>query len=121
MTTGWLHAGLIGTVQRYWPGAADIDSAELDALLASAAIQCDAYAPKITYTVTNEDGTTETFEGYATDNYLHGQVLQARALYRSTMAGSGDQIGLDGQAVTVFPMDWTVKNLLRPKRGPWAR
>lgn len=118
MTTGWLHAGLIGTVQRYWPGAADIDIAELDALLASAAIQCDAYAPQITVT-TLEDGTT--VEGIAPDNYLHAQVLQARALYRSTMAGSGDQIGIDGQAVTVFPMDWTVKNLLRPKRGPWVK
>lgn len=121
MTAGWLGASQISIVQRYWPGADDLDPAELNALLTSSAIQCDAYAPKITYTVTNEDGTTATHEGYATDNYLHAQVLQARALYRSTMAGSGDQIGLDGQAVTVFPMDWTVKNLLRPKRGPWVR
>ena len=118
MTTGWLTSGQVSQVARYWPGAADLDLDELGALLASAAIQCDAYAPKITYTVTNEDGTTENFEGYATDNYLHAQVLQARALYRSTMAGSGDQIGLDGQAVTVFPMDWTVKLLLRPKGRP---
>ena len=117
MTTGWLHAGLIGTVQRYWPGAADIDLAELDALLASAAIQCDAYAPQVTEN-TLVDGVETTVEAAAPDNYLHAQVLQARALYRSTMAGSGDQIGVDGQAVQVFPMDWTVKLLLRPKGRP---
>ena len=45
------------------------------------------------------------------------QKLQARALLRSSSAGSGDQMGMDGLSVTVFPMDWTVKNLLRPKRG----
>lgn len=120
MTTGWLQAYQIGDVRRYWPGAEDIDPLELDALLISSAIQCDAYAPKIT-TTTLVDGVETEIEGDAPGNYLHAQVLQARALYRSTMAGSGDQIGLDGQAVTVFPMDWTVKNLLRPKRGPWAR
>lgn len=45
------------------------------------------------------------------------QKLQARALLRSSSAGSGDQTGIDGLSVTVFPMDWTVKNLLRPRRG----
>lgn len=49
------------------------------------------------------------------------QVMQARALYRSALAGGGDQIGGDGLTVTVFPMDWTVKNLLRPRRLPWTR
>jgi hypothetical protein len=46
------------------------------------------------------------------------QVMQARALYRSAVAGSGDRIGPDGMTITVFPMDWTVKNLLRPRRVP---
>lgn len=121
MTTGWMVAGQIGTVSRYWPGAVDLDPDELDALLTSSAIQCDAYAPKLTFTDTAVDGTTTEYEDYAPENYLHGQALQARALYRSTMAGSGDQIGVDGQTVTIFPMDWTVKALLRPKRGPWVR
>lgn len=44
------------------------------------------------------------------------QLMQARALYRAVAAGSGDQIGADGMTVTVFPMDWTVRNLLRPRR-----
>ena len=117
MTTGWLTSSQVSQVARYWPGAADLDLDELGALLASAATQCDAYAPQVTI-ATTVDGVTTTVEGAAPGNYLHGQVLQARALYRSTMAGSGDQIGVDGQAVQVFPMDWTVKLLLRPKGRP---
>ena len=120
MTIGWL-SGPGRQVQNYWPGSVDVDAEELGALLTSAAIQCDAYAPKMTITDIAVVGTTTECEDYAPDNYLHAQVLQARALYRSTMAGSGDQIGVDGQTVTIFPMDWTVKNLLRPKRGPWVR
>ena len=117
MTAGWLTSGQVSQVARYWPGAVDLDLDELGALLASAAVQCDAYAPQITITIP-VDGVDTEVEGVAPGNYLHGQVLQARALYRSTMAGSGDQIGLDGQAVQVFPMDWTVKLLLRPKGRP---
>lgn len=44
------------------------------------------------------------------------QIMQARALYNSVTAGRGDQLGPDGLAVTVYPMDWTVRNLLRPRR-----
>ena len=117
MTVGWLTASNVGVVARYWPGASDLDPGELDALLSSSAIQCDAYAPAVTST-TLVDGVETEVEGFAPENYLHAQALQARALYRSTMAGSGDQIGIDGQAVQVFPMDWTVKLLLRPKGRP---
>lgn len=45
------------------------------------------------------------------------QKLQARALLRASYVGTDNEVGLDGMAVTVYPMDWTVKNLLRPKRG----
>lgn len=44
------------------------------------------------------------------------QVMQARAIYNSVVAGAGDQVGPDGTTVTVFPMDWTVRNMLRPRR-----
>lgn len=46
------------------------------------------------------------------------QQKQARALIRADNAGDGgQQLGPDDFAVTVFPMDWTVKALLRPKKG----
>lgn len=44
------------------------------------------------------------------------QIMQARAIYNSVVTGGGDQVGPDGMTVTVFPMDWTVRNLLRPRR-----
>lgn len=106
MTAGWLGASHIELVSRYWPNATDLEADELDAVLTSAAIQCDAYAPDA---------------DVIPDNYVHAQVLQARALWRASIAGRDDQIGMDGMTVTVFPMDWTVKALLRPKRGPWVR
>lgn len=106
---GWLDAGNITEVRGYWPGVDEVDLDELALLLASAQVQCAAFAPDL-----GDDVTVPA-------NYRHAQVLQARALYRAGMAGSNDQIGLDGQSVTVFPMDWTVKNLLRPKRGPWVK
>jgi hypothetical protein len=49
------------------------------------------------------------------ERFRLAQILQARALYNSVIAGPGDSMGADGQSVTVFPMDWSVKNLLRPK------
>ena len=106
---GWLDAGNIAEVRGYWPGVDEVDLDELALLLASAQVQCAAFAPDL-----GDDVTVPA-------NYRHAQVLQARALYRAGMAGSNDQIGLDGQSVTVFPMDWTVKSLLRPKRGPWVK
>ena len=106
---GWLDAGNITEVRGYWPGVDEVDLDELALLLASAQVQCAAFAPDL-----GDDVTVPA-------NYRHAQVLQARALYRAGMAGSNDQIGLDGQSVTVFPMDWTVKLLLRPKRGPWVK
>lgn len=106
---GWLDAGNITEVRGYWPGVDEVDLDELALLLASAQVQCAAFAPDL-----GDDVTVPA-------NYRHAQVLQARALYRAGMAGSNDQIGLDGQSVTVFPMDWTVKLLLRPKKGPWVK
>ena len=106
---GWLDAGNITEARGYWPGVDEVDLDELALLLASAQVQCAAFAPDL-----GDDVTVPA-------NYRHAQVLQARALYRAGMAGSNDQIGLDGQSVTVFPMDWTVKSLLRPKRGPWVK
>lgn len=89
-----------------WPGAADeADEFTLEALLAAARTQCEAFAPKL--------GWDEPVPAH----YLMAQAMQARALWRAQKVGSGDQIGGDGMTVTVFPMDWTVKALLRPKKG----
>ena len=97
-------------IRAYWPSVDELDDEALAPLLASAATQCEAYAPA------QPVGTP------VPRTWQHAQALQARALYRSGIAGSQDQIGGDGMSVTVFPMDWTVKRLLRPQRGTvWVR
>ena len=88
-----------------WPGAEDYEDGDLDFPFEVARIQCTRFAPALA-------------EGSAVpDNYVAAQVMQARALARAGIVGSGDQAGGYGDVVTVFPMDWNVKNLLRPKRG----
>lgn len=100
----WLTVDELDELMTYWPGADMIDTPELSLLLASAQAQCEAFAPEV-----------DTDE--VPSNYRHAQALQAMALHRATLAGVNSSIGMDGQAVAVFPMDWTVKLLLRPKRG----
>ncbi|TDE91585.1 hypothetical protein EXU48_15680 [Occultella glacieicola] len=97
----------------YWPScplvpADEVDAKALDRLLTSARIQCEEFAPTLA------EGAD------VPENWRLAQAFQARALYRSARAGSQDRLGEDGLAVTVFPMDWTVKNLLRPKRGKFV-
>ena len=50
------------------------------------------------------------------ERFRLAQIMQARALFNSVISGPSDNLGPDGLTVTVFPMDWSVKNLLRPKR-----
>jgi len=90
-----------------WGDAPTVD-AVLSDLLDSARDQVIEFAP-----VLAADAPIPT-------NYRQGQLMQARALWQSTLANSSDQINGDGFTVTVYPMDRTIKNLLRPKRGvPW--
>lgn len=49
-----------------------------------------------------------------TANHKLGLIYQARALQRAGWVGSGNQAGGADFGVTVFPMDWNVKRLLRP-------
>lgn len=87
-----------------WSGAVDYGD-DLELPLIAAAVQCATFAPEL------------PVGADIPDNWIAAQVLQTRALVRAGIAGSGDQVGNYGETVTVFPMDWTVKSLLRPKRG----
>lgn len=129
--TGW-HT--LDSARQAWSSAPD-DDPQLYRLLETARVQCAAYAPKLTgqvststamtvapdpenagYYVLVEPGSTSTAPRPPV-NYKQAQLLQARGIWQSTMANVRDQSGPDQFPVTVFPMDWTVKALLRPKRG----
>ena len=103
--TGWLSGSGDARLDILWSGALDYAPDYLDFVLHCAAVQCAAFAPAI------PDGQP------VPQNYVAAQALQARALARAGVAGSGDQTGGYGDTVTVFPMDWQVKNLLRPRKG----
>jgi len=113
---GWLTVAELGDAddwpEVYWPaGIAEFDDLQsLEVLLAAARAQCEAFAPRL------PEGAP------VPETYRLAQAMQARALFRSTITGDGDQtVGADGHRVTVFPLDWTIKALLRPKRRPVIR
>lgn len=98
----WLLSADVVTL---WPEAEGIDETLLDILVDAALVQCESYAPDLA-------------EGAAVPaNWRLAQLMQVQALWNSSKSGPGDQIGPEGFTVTTYPMDRTVKNLLRPKRG----
>lgn len=101
---GWITGPADPRLPVLWPGSEDY-TWDIGFPLNVARIQCERFAPALA------EGTA------VPENYVAAQVMQARALVRAGITGSGEQTGGYGETVTVFPMDWTVKNLLRPRRG----
>lgn len=104
--------GLVGWVNQenvalFWPEADDLDPGVLASYLLAAYEQCVEFLPPV---------DLQPWPVPTPERFKQAQVMQARALYRSNVTGSGDALGGEGLTVTVFPMDWTVKNLLRPTR-----
>lgn len=100
---GWVDPE---TVESFWADA-PADDTVLASYLLSSYEQCVEFLPEPTVT---------PYPDPIPERYRQAQIMQARALFRANVAGSGDVMGGDGLTVTVFPMDWTVKNLLRPKK-----
>lgn len=90
------------------------DDSTLTLYLNAAYEQCVDFLPHVRNTETGLD--EPVIPAILPERFVLAQVMQARALYRSVLSGSDNAIGMDGMQVTVFPMDWTVKNLLRPRR-----
>lgn len=105
----WLTIAAREDVEAIWPGAIGVADDTLAAYLAAAAESCEAFAP-------NLPAGTAFPASWAT-----AQILQARAIARAGRTGAGDQEGGFGETVTVFPMDWQVKQLLRPIGVPKVR
>lgn len=80
-----------------------LDDDVLTSLLQAAYELCSAYAPQVVPSPLPE-------------RWKLAQMTQAKNMWDADRE-SGDGLGPDGFAIRVFPMDWKVKNLLRPKRG----
>lgn len=101
---GWITTGDDERLADLWPGSVDLTDTALELVLAAAAEQCQAYAPTLP-------------EGEDTPSrYVLAQVLQAKGLATAGYTGPSDSLGGE-DGVTVYPMDWQVRNLLRPRQG----
>lgn len=99
---GWLT---LDRARLDWPDA-PLDDILLHRILTAAKEQCEAYAPFL--------GAPPVV---IPARYVQAQAMQARALYQSIIANQNDTVGVDGFAVRVFPLDFTIRALLRPKRA----
>lgn len=99
---GWVT---LTQASELWPDADVLSDDVLAVWLLSAYEECHAFAPALA------DGAP------VPESWRVAQVMQARAAYRALKAGGGDQVGPDGFAVTVYPLDWQVRQKLRPKTG----
>ena len=99
---GWLT---LQQARDMWPQAPD-DDVTLTMLLDSARVACEHFAPALT-------------EGAQVPvNYRQAQFQQARASWLAMSATTDSRIGDDNFSITVFPLDWHVKQLLRPRGIP---
>lgn len=98
---GWLTLEL---ARAQWADA-PLDDVFLFQLLDTAKEQCLAYAPAL------------AIGAPIPARYLQAQETQSRALYQSTIANQNDQVGIEGFTVRVFPLDFTIRAMLRPKRA----
>jgi len=98
---GWLSLEM---ARAQWADA-PLDDIFLAQILDAAKLQCLAYAP------------TLAAGALVPVNYLHAQLMQARALYQSVIANQQDNVGIEGFQVRVFPLDFTIRALLRPKKA----
>jgi len=98
---GWLT---LEQTRQQWQDA-PVDDLLLFTILESAKAQCIEYAPALGIT------------NIVPLNYKNAQLMQARALYSSVIANQQDSVGVEGFQVRIFPLDWNIKALLRPKRA----
>lgn len=90
---------------------APYDQTTVVALLGAAQRDCATFASEADLPAPEDDP-----DGLTTTAYKQAVILQARGRQRSTVAGGDDSLGGDFP-VTVHPLDWAVKQLLRPAVG----
>ncbi len=90
-----------------WPGSADLDETLTEAILDAAREECLAFATKL------------VDPALPPPRYVLAQAAHARNIARS-LEQQADQVGSYGDTVTLptVPLDWHVKQRLRPKTRP---
>lgn len=130
---GWHN---LASARTQWADA-PYDDVQLHELLTIAAEQCLEYAPALPTvpggdTVPGDwtedpdnpglffppaDGGTLPTRVRIPTSYKRAQLMQSRNIWNATKQDGGQEIGPEGFAIRVFPLDFHVRQLLRPKRG----
>lgn len=50
-------------------------------------------------------------------HYIDGQLLQAQAIYTLGQSNPQESVGFEQLSVRVYPLDWNIKQLVRPRRA----
>ncbi len=83
-------------------------------LLDAAREQVLAYAPALPAFTPTEETPAQPIP----DRYALGQIRQAQNLWRASIVDASGGVG-DGESFVIrpTPLDWHVKQILRPRRG----
>lgn len=111
----------VESAREQWPDAPvdeDGGDEQLTELLAVAKDAILAFAPVSTSpSLVVVDDILVPSEDDVPDGYRMGQLLQARNVWNSSRAGAAGDMDGGSYGLTSFPLDWQVRQLVRPKRG----
>lgn len=98
----------LDSIRAEWPDAQYIDDGPLWELLAIAREQVLEFAP-----VLADDAPVP-------DRYRTAQRVQARNVWNASKVAPDGTVGQDDFVIRPFPLDWHVKQIIRPKRARGA-
>lgn len=100
-----------------WADAGNLTDSTLQLLLNSAHRDCFGYLDPIDGLDPLRPGADPAPDADTSASLRLAEVYQARARYNAVKTAGDSQVGPEGMTVTVFPLDWQVQQLLRPKTG----
>lgn len=108
--SGW-HT--LDSVRDEWGDAEHIPDPTLFSILTVAREQCLTFAPLAVVTPPVEPPPPVVVP----ENYRLAQRVQARNIWNAARVAPDGSTGQDDYVIRPFPLDWHVKQILRPKRG----
>jgi len=102
MASGWMQ---LDDARQDWSDA-PVSDVRLYGLLEAARLAVLTYAP-----------VSDRPAAAIPQSWREAQLMQAKAIDQLTRDGMGERVGPEGFAVRVYPLDWNVKQLLRPDNG----
>lgn len=100
-----------------WADASALGNSTLQLLLDSAYNDCMRYLDPLDGIDPLDPAVVPPASAGKSASLHLAEIYQARARFNAVRAAGDNQVGPDGMTVTVFPLDWQVQQLLRPKEG----